>query len=418
MRNKYSWFASVTLLLNLLACKPATTYQITGNISNAKGNGLAILQDLITYEEDTVPFVDGQFTFTGKQEIAKLYRLYFITPTDTMISQMRSDLLYVQNGKIEISGSYDNMMPLVGNIAKDQQRLSIESDGKEGQLYEAYLTEVRPLVLEASAISQSLEYPEVPAEDMNEQQYAKALSNQRHMMDLLSQRNAIKDRFINEVPQSQLAYDFVFASVAMDYHCEAWFDEYVAHGNQYPEYLDLPDTAKMDEWYSLLAKQNTFTQSQMDTLEVLINKCKKLTPGAPFIDAQLTTTEGEKVALSSQLQDGKYTVIDCWASWCHPCRASIPHLKQLYEKYQPKGLNIIGISFDDYQYMKDQWLKAIQVEQMPWPQFQAEFDSELGKGYHITAIPNILIITPDKKILKTGVRGFDLDVILQNIYGF
>ncbi len=416
MRKTVSWFAIIMLIV-MASCKPKSSYHIIGDIKDIEGEGIAILQDLITFEEDSTPFVNGHFEFTGVQKQAKLFRLYFIGPNDTMVSQMKSDLLYVQNGTIRCEGSYHQLMYYMGGYDADLKGLSIEG-GVTNQIYDAYLSEVQPLIKEAAAISHSLEYPEVPAENMTDEQYKEALLNQRKMMALLAERNRIKDKYIDQYPNSSLAYDFVFASVSMDYHNEAWIDESMAHGNGYPENIELPDTAKMSYWYQLLEEEKIFSQNQMDTLALLMDKCKKLTKGAPFMEAQITTKDGDQVALSSQLKDGQYTIIDCWASWCHPCRASLPHLKQLYEKYRSKGLNVIGVSFDNYEYMKDQWLKAVDDEKIIWQQFQAEFDSDFAKFYQVQAIPNILIIGPDRNILKTGVRGFDLDIILQNIYGF
>ena len=135
------------------------------------------------------------------------------------------------------------------------------------------------------------------------------------------------------------------------------------------------------------------------------------------MDGIITNENGDSLTLGSVLGKDQFTVIDCWASWCHPCRASLPHLKQLYEKYQPKGLQIIGLSLDG-QMMKKQWLNAVEKEKLEWPQFLTDFESDIMKSYKVQAIPNILIIGPDKKIIKTGVRGFDLDIILKNIYGY
>jgi thiol-disulfide isomerase/thioredoxin len=48
----------------------------------------------------------------------------------------------------------------------------------------------------------------------------------------------------------------------------------------------------------------------------------------------------------SQFQ-GKVVLVDFWASWCRPCRMSIPDLNSLYQKYSPKGFEVVGISLDN-----------------------------------------------------------------------
>jgi thiol-disulfide isomerase/thioredoxin len=44
---------------------------------------------------------------------------------------------------------------------------------------------------------------------------------------------------------------------------------------------------------------------------------------------------------------GKPVVLDFWATWCKPCRASMPHLSDMQERYAERGLVVVGLSVDD-----------------------------------------------------------------------
>ncbi|MCA9284706.1 MAG: redoxin family protein [Phycisphaerales bacterium] len=70
----------------------------------------------------------------------------------------------------------------------------------------------------------------------------------------------------------------------------------------------------------------------------------KLTVGdnAPGIDIE-TWFNGDAVAI----EPGQVYVVEFWATWCAPCRKSIPHINELSQKYAGKGLRVIGVSSDD-----------------------------------------------------------------------
>jgi thiol-disulfide isomerase/thioredoxin len=44
---------------------------------------------------------------------------------------------------------------------------------------------------------------------------------------------------------------------------------------------------------------------------------------------------------------GRVVLIDFWASWCAPCKASFPHLDQMYKDYAGRGLVVLGVNVDD-----------------------------------------------------------------------
>ena len=62
-------------------------------------------------------------------------------------------------------------------------------------------------------------------------------------------------------------------------------------------------------------------------------------------DFELKDREGKTVRLSDYA--GKVVLLDFWATWCGPCRSSIPWFNQLYAEYGPAGFVVLGVSMDE-----------------------------------------------------------------------
>ena len=143
---------------------------------------------------------------------------------------------------------------------------------------------------------------------------------------------------------------------------------------------------------------------------------EKLAAGAPGSMAKDFTTKevgGGTLTLSSL--KGKYVLIDFWASWCVPCRKSMPHVKELYAKYKEKGLEVIGVSDDDRD--STAWKKAMTKDGTDiWHNVLRGLDMEkilrgeknekdISEKFGIHSLPTKILIDRDGKIIGRYDKG-------------
>ena len=141
---------------------------------------------------------------------------------------------------------------------------------------------------------------------------------------------------------------------------------------------------------------------------------KAAAKGNDYVDFSSMTDSGQPVRLSDAVRPGRVLLVDFWASWCRPCRAEIPFIKQLYEKYHDAGLDVVSVSMDTGEAA---WKKAMEMERMPWPQWcdLKGFKSEAARSYAVQAIPFILLIGPDGKIALVNIRGEALENAIKEL---
>ncbi len=109
-------------------------------------------------------------------------------------------------------------------------------------------------------------------------------------------------------------------------------------------------------------------------------------------------------SLAELCKDKKVVILDFWASWCRPCRAEIPNLKEIYNKHHENGFEIISISIDNDDAA---WKKALEQEQLPWTNFR-DADDTVAKLYKVSAVPTMYVLDGELKLLAENLRGEEL----------
>ena len=138
--------------------------------------------------------------------------------------------------------------------------------------------------------------------------------------------------------------------------------------------------------------------------------------GATYMDFSLASPDGNQIAFSSVVGEGKYVLLDFWASWCTPCMEEVPHLLAAYKKYHDKGFEIFGVSLDTD---KDKWTRTIAAKGMDWIHVSAltKWECPVRKMYGVNSIPSFFLIGPDGKIVARDIEGEELDGILTGLIG-
>lgn len=334
-------------------------YEINGNIINIPKNATIYLKN-IEFADSTIAF-DGKFRFEGKVE----------KPTRVLLSvgnSPRKRSFWLENDKIEISGTFENI-----------DKLKVLG-GKNQQMANLLLSRTKQILLEKENISNLI--TNIGDSTLNKDSlYAlnKVYSNQ--IMQ-------IERQFIKEHPNT------LEGALLLDKHKRSWSKDSVTY------------------IFDLMKPEIQKTKIGV-TIKRYLELSKNPQIGETYIDFENKNTNGDKINLS-QLR-AKYTLIDFWASWCTPCRKENPNLVELFNRYKEYGFNIVGVSLDT---SKSRWLAAIEEDNLPWDNLN-DFsgpEGEVATIYDIKGIPDNILLDEKGIIIGRNLIGDNLKERLQELF--
>ena len=356
--------ASVGLLL--AACTN-NSYTITGTVADPSLEGTRVVKvkrstDMnIAPQQDSTLVKDGKYSFTGKTDYP--------------------DNVYIYIGKDE------NGFPVAYTSVVVEPGARITVDMNEKRLFHIAGTELNDITQKNADDYQAL-VARLEAADSR-------LNSDASLTD--EERAALKEEI--ETCSSQLRtidYDFVKNNINNPGAWAKLYNVAVMAGS-------------LDRQKELIAGAEGRTKELADYKEIVerIEKLEKTDIGQPFTDFEMEDPEGNLVKLSDWAGKGKYILVDFWASWCAPCKAEMPNVVKCYHKYKDRGFDIVSVSLDT---KKDNWTKAIGAWGMPWHHMSdlKGWKGETVNTYAVTAVPHVMLLGPDGKIVARGLYGKSL----------
>ena len=299
----------------------------------------------------------GQFTVSGKIQNAEgqKVKLFYGTQEDP-----KQDSTVVKNGTFTMKGKIDNAycaaMLTIGKFdpySMDNKALNLYLEPNVTSTVDADANAFNKAVVKGGKVqsdAKELAALQAPARtrlmEMNKAYYAAQTPEEKEIIG-------------NEMePYSK------FVKACADFFVATKHDSYIAAEQMLflMGEMKYEDIKKIYDAWTPAVQQCDAAKEVKGEIDVL----SKVRPGCPAPDFTATDINGKPFTLSSL--KGKVVIIDFWASWCKPCRASNPHMRELYGKYHDKGFDLVYVSDDDS--APDKWRKAVKDDQL------------VGEGYH------------------------------------
>ena len=131
----------------------------------------------------------------------------------------------------------------------------------------------------------------------------------------------------------------------------------------------------------------------------------------PAPDVSLQTLNGETVSM--QDLRGQPVLLTFWATTCPSCIREMPHLVELHERYNARGLEVIGIamSYDRPDHVKE----VVETRALPYI-IALDVDSEAARAFgQVRLTPTSFLISPEGRIVYQKLGDIDWDLVERNL---
>jgi thiol-disulfide isomerase/thioredoxin len=216
-----------------------------------------------------------------------------------------------------------------------------------------------------------------------------------HFRDLAS--NHFREKAQNLVKTDSLEFDLAYLKILAPIKSDRIRNKLLFDDAQY----GITYTDNLEAYYALYSKNSTNKENNIK-ITASYKKLQALAEGNPsskFMDYE------NNAGGTTSLEDlkGKYVYMDIWATWCGPCIAEIPYLKQTEKQYHNKNIEFVSISIDRIKDHK-KWKKMIVDKELGGLQLFADnnWDSKFIQDYLIKGIPRFILLDPKGNIVSAN----------------
>ncbi len=336
--------------LFIAACAPKdpNAWTLKGEVKGFDGKALLFITDDLNFppglETDSIAFVNGKVNYRGTAEHPMFGHIIYISPDWSGVYTLAA--FTVEPGaRLKLKGDMLQPGPLKGHVTgnRTNDRLT------------AFLEDVDKITEEKGVMEDTDEWNEMSRAYIGEN-----LDNMGGVFMFARMNTSCGEMSVLDGAEEMLA---AFS----------------------PEMRQLPVMMEIDK-----------------TIESIKEKEKQF--GASYREIVSASPDDEVLILSDVIAANKYTLVDFWASWCAPCMAEMPYLREAYAGYKDKGFEIFAVSLDDDAGV---WKKAIADQDMTWLQASSlqGWQEPAAQLYEVRSIPASFLVDAEGNIVARNLRG-------------